>query len=135
MNLKIKKLYSKYEEIINYIIVGAFTTLVSLLSYYLVLLFTNYMIATIISWICAVIFAFIFNRKNVFKSSNLNIKEEFVKFVGSRLFTLLVEMIIMYLLVDIINISEELSKIVLQFITLTLNYILSKLFVFKNKEV
>ena len=61
---KIISIYKNNKEIINYIIVGALTTLVSILSYYLFrFIIKNYVILSIISWICAVSFAYI--TKNV----------------------------------------------------------------------
>ena len=76
---KIISIYKKYEEIINYIIVGGLTTLVSLASKW-ILLFTvldaaralQSQIAVIISWLCAVSFAYITNRKFVYKSNKKN---------------------------------------------------------------
>ena len=99
---KIKNLYKKYEEIINYIIVGGCTTLVSLGSKWL-LLFTvlnaanpfELQCSVIISWICAVTFAYVANRIIVFKSKNNNLIKEVVSFFGARVVTLLLEMVIM----------------------------------------
>ena len=91
---KIISIYKKYEEIINYIIVGGLTTLVSLASKW-ILLFTvldaasalELQIAVIISWICAVSFAYITNRIFVFKSNNKNILKEITSFFGARTLT------------------------------------------------
>ena len=128
------KLYKKYEEIINYLIFGVLTTLVSILSY---ALFTrlfnfNYLISNILSWIISVTFAFITNKIYVFKAKNNNFISEALKFYVSRLTSLVIEMAIMYLMVDIINLNDMISKVVVQFIVIVLNYIFSKLFVFKK---
>ena len=138
---KIKELYKKYEEIINYVIVGACTTVVSIASYYFFryLVFTrdsnfDIQVCTVISWILAVLFAFVTNKKYVFKSKEkgkTGIIEMF-KFYLSRLTTLLIEMVSMYILTDLININDKLSKILVQFIILVLNYLFSKIFVFKK---
>ena len=84
---KIIDLYKKYEEIINYVIVGGLTTLVSLITYYVcVLTILNpedaleLQVANIISWIISVSFAYIANRILVFKSKNTNIIKEIVTF-------------------------------------------------------
>lgn len=73
---KAKNLYNKHDEIINYLVVGVLTTVVSLVSFYIVRLFIfthntqlHIQIANIISWILSVLFAFITNKKYVFKSS------------------------------------------------------------------
>ena len=68
---KISALYHKNKEIINYIIVGALTTFVSVLSYWLFrFIIKDYIILSILSWICAVTFAYITNRLFVFESRN-----------------------------------------------------------------
>ena len=129
----------KYEEIIKYIIVGGFTTCVSLLSYYLLTLVLDpknpvyLQIANIMSWVLAVTFAYFANRIIVFKSNNKKIKEA-SKFYLSRVSTLLIDMFIMFLLVTIIGINDRISKIIVQFIVLVLNYILSKFLVFNYKS-
>ena len=129
----------KYEQIIKYVIVGAFTTLVSLSSYYLLTLVLNpknaiyLQFANVISWVLSVTFAYFANRMIVFKSNNNKIKEA-SKFYLSRVSTLLIDMFIMFLLVTIIGINDRISKIIVQFIVLVLNYILSKFLVFNYKS-
>jgi len=137
---KIINLYKKYEEIINYIIVGGLTTVVSLGSYYIcVLLFLDpkngleLQIANIISWIAAVTFAYFSNRKFVFKSKNENILKEASKFYLSRVSTLIIDMLFMMIFVTLFTMNDKVAKLLVQFIILVLNYIFSKLFVFKNK--
>lgn len=133
---KIISIYKNNKEIINYIIVGALTTLVSILSYYLFrFIIKNYVILSIISWICAVSFAYITNRIFVFESKNENIITELSKFFSCRLLTLGLEVSLMTLFVSGFHINDMISKIVLQFVILVLNYILSKLFVFRNKKL
>ena len=138
---KVKELYKKYEEIINYVIVGAMTTFVSIISYYIFrfLIFTSntqlhVQICTVISWILAVLFAFFTNKKYVFKSKEKgkNSIIEMFKFYLSRFTTLLIEMGSMWLLTDPLNINDKISKILVQFIVLVLNYLFSKIFVFKK---
>ena len=71
---KYTNLNKKYKEIVNYVIVGGFTTIVSILSYYFFRIFLqNYVLCTILSWIAAVSFAYITNRKYVFHSKEKNI--------------------------------------------------------------
>ena len=89
---KVVKLYKKYEEIINYLIFGVLTTLVSLITkwglLYTILDPTNSLelqISIIISWICSVSFAYVTNRLYVFKSENKGILKEIVSFFGARL--------------------------------------------------
>lgn len=133
-------LYKKYKEIINYLIFGVLTTVVSLLTYYL-LVFTildpinplELQIANIISWITCVTFAYITNRIYVFNSKNKNIFKELIKFYSSRLTTLFLDMLIMFIFVTKLEFNDKIIKIIVQIIIIILNYILSKIIVFKNK--
>lgn len=138
---KIKDLYNKYEEIISYLFFGVLTTIVSLASYYiLVLTILNpdiawqLQLANIISWICAVTFAYITNRKYVFKSKSKNILKEARDFYSARVLTLLLDMGIMFLFVTVLKFNDKIIKLLVQVVVTLSNYILSKLFVFKNKK-
>ena len=133
------KIYYKYQEVINYLIIGLFTTFVSLITYYIsvsTLLDPNNAIelqlANVFSWICSVIFAYLTNRIFVFKSTNKSKIKEFISFVFSRIATLLLDMTIMFLLVTCLQINDKLSKLIVQVIVIVLNYVLSKCFVFKK---
>ena len=126
---------NKIKEILKYLIVGGLTTVVSIVSYYIVRLFIeNYLVCTVISWIFAVAFAYITNRVFVFNSKRENIFKECTEFVFSRILSLVAEVAVMYLLVDFLNISDKISKIIVQVIIVILNYIFSKLFVFKENK-
>lgn len=138
---KIWKLYKKYEEIINYLIVGGLTTVVSLIVYYgCVLTFLDpknafeLQIANVISWIISVAFAYITNRIFVFKSKNKNYFKEIVSFVGARIATLFMDMFTMFLLVTVLNGNDKIAKIISQIIVIVANYVFSKLFVFKKSK-
>lgn len=126
---------NKIKEILKYLIVGGLTTVVSIVSYYIVRLFIeNYLVCTVISWIFAVAFAYITNRVFVFNSKRGNIFKECTEFVFSRILSLVAEVAVMYLLVDFLKISDKISKIIVQVIIVILNYIFSKLFVFKENK-
>lgn len=138
---KLLKLYKKYEEIINYIIVGGLTTVVSLGTYYLcVFTFLNpdvaveLQIANIISWICCVTFAYFTNRIFVFKSKNEKKLKEAFNFYTSRIATLLMDMGIMFLLVTLAGFNDKIIKILVQVIVTIANYVISKLFVFRKRK-
>lgn len=127
------KLYNKYKEIINYLIFGVLTTIVSIVSYKIfTLIGINYLISNVISWIISVTFAYITNRKYVFESNNNDQLKEMIKFFSSRVTSLLVETILMLILVDLIRINDFIAKIICQVVVIILNYILSKLVVFKK---
>ena len=128
-------LNSRLKETINYLIVGGLTTVVSIVSYNIFRFFIeNITICTILSWICAVLFAYITNRIFVFNSKEKNIIKEIVSFTASRIFSLIVEIIVMFILTSIFKINDRIAKIIVQFIIVVLNYITSKIFVFKKKD-
>jgi putative flippase GtrA len=125
----------RLKETLNYLIVGFLTTVVSIVSYYLLrLVIDSITICTVLSWILAVCFAYITNRVFVFQSKNTNYIKEIIDFVGSRIFSLLVELAVMLLLTKIFKIDDKIAKIIVQFIVVVLNYVTMKLFVFKKKE-
>lgn len=141
---KVLKIYKRQEEVWNYLIIGGLTTLVNIITKY-ILLFTildakkpnELQISIIISWIVAVLFAYITNRKIVFKSKNSKIFKEFIGFIGSRVLTLIVEMLFMYVFVTLLKLDTSVMVAILsivgQIIVIILNYVFSKLFVFKKK--
>lgn len=140
---KYAKLYKKHEEIINYIIIGGLTTLISLIVKY-GLLFTildaknaiQLQIAVVVSWIVAVIFAYVTNRIFVFKSKSKEILKEITKFFGSRIATLLLDAFIMWFFVTLLKLNSNLQVVIItlvsQVLVIVANYILSKIFVFKK---
>jgi len=131
---KIHELYFKNKEIINYIIVGVLTTLVSIGSYWLFrFVIKNYIVLSILSWIFAVAFAYFTNRAFVFESKEKDLIKEVTKFVSCRLLTLGLEVILMFVFVSLLHINDMISKIILQVVVLVSNYLLSKLFVFVKK--
>ena len=138
---KIKELYQKYKEIINYLIFGVLTTVVSLVTYY-ICVFTvldpdnaiQLQSANVISWIISVAFAYITNRKFVFESNEENKIKEATKFVTSRIATLLMDMVIMCVGVTTLKFNDKIMKLVSQVVVIVMNYILSKLIVFKKKS-
>ena len=122
-----------------YLIFGVLTTVVSLVSYYLLtstLLNPNsalqLQIANIISWILSVAFAYVTNRKYVFESKSCDYVKEVTSFVGGRVATLFMDMLIMFIFVTILNLNDKLFKLVSQVLVIVANYIISKLFVFKK---
>lgn len=133
---KIWELYKKYKEQINYIVVGGMTTLVNFVIYAIDMYFgMDMMINLVVSWVVAVIFAYVTNRIIVFESKENNILHEFTKFVSSRIASLLIEMLLMKICVDFIGIKEYFAKVGVAIIVVIVNYVLSKLWVFsKNND-
>lgn len=141
MMKKCMELYRQYKEIINYLIVGVLTTVVSLGVYYAcVLTFLDpenaiqLQVANIISWVAAVTFAYFTNRKFVFESKNPDILKEASAFVGARVATLLMDMLCMFIMVTCMGWSDKIAKLVVQVIVTVANYVFSKIFVFRKKD-
>ena len=138
---KCLSLYKQYREQINYLFVGGLTTVVSLVSYWLcVNTFldpTNPLqlqAANVISWVCAVTFAYFTNRRYVFFSREQNRLKEAGKFFLSRITTLLMEMGVMALGVSVLGLNDKTVKLGAQVLIIIANYVLSKLLVFRKKE-
>jgi len=133
------KLYKDNKEIINYLIIGVLTTVVSLVTYYLLTFSVlnpnndlELQIANVISWIVSVAFAYVTNRKYVFESKSKDIKKELSKFVSSRITTLLIDMGLMFIFVSLLSFNDKIIKLIVQFVVIVLNYVFSKLFVFRK---
>lgn len=140
---KLLELYKKHKEIVNYLIVGGLTTVVSLATYY-GLTFTvldpkksvQLQVANIISWIAAVVFAYFTNRKFVFesKSKGAEMGKEATKFALARVGTLLMDMAIMALGVSVLHFNDKIVKLFVQVVVTVANYVLSKLLVFRKSK-
>ncbi|MBQ8766476.1 MAG: GtrA family protein [Clostridia bacterium] len=138
---KILALYKKHKEIINYLLVGGLTTVVSMTLFYgstWTFLDGNdaieLQVANMISWIGAVIFSYFANRIFVFESKETNILKEFIAFVSSRILTLLLDMGTMFLLATVLHINYNISKIFAMVLVTVGNYIIGKFLVFKKKD-
>lgn len=136
-----KELFNKYKEIIMYLIFGVLTTVISLIVYYALtytILNPNnsiyLQIANILSWIAGVLFAYFTNRKYVFESKNENKLKEFTSFVGARVTTLILDMLIMGVGVSLLHGNDKILKLISQVLVIIGNYVLSKLIVFKKKN-
>lgn len=136
---KIWDLYTKYDEVINYLIAGGCSTIVNVASYtfFAHILFLNYQVSTVLSWILAVLFAFLSNKLFVFRTKRENYKavvKEAFDFFKFRIATLVIEMILMWLFIDTLHLNDIISKIIIQFVVIALNYVFSKLFIFKQPD-
>lgn len=133
-----KEFLKKHREIIAYLIVGVLTTLVSWIVYALLRLVLDMndpvqvQIAVIARWVAGVIFAYFTNRKYVFQSKDPNMLLEALKFTGSRVATLLSDMFIMWLMVSVLGINDWIATVTSAVIVTVLNYVFSKVLVFRR---
>ena len=133
-----KELFMKYKEVISYLFFGVLTTVVNFVVYFACTdgLHINYLAATAVSWVAAVLFSYVTNRKWVFESKVsgfMPILREMAVFVGCRVFSGVMDMGIMFISVDMIGISDRIAKFVTQVAVVVLNYIFSKIIIFRNK--
>jgi len=139
---KIKELLIKYRELVVYIIVGVITTIVNWGVSFLLdatvldssVPLQNTVI-NVIAWIAAVVVSFPMNRKWVFQSHNPAWFHEFLGFTASRVTTLLIEELVMLLCVNLLGIDFRISKVfIASVLVIILNYVFSKLFVFRKGQ-
>ena len=128
--------YNKYKEVLLYLFFGGLTTLVNIITFFVLRLFNvEIYISNLVAWIVSVLFAFITNKIIVFESDAKDKKKnirELVSFFGFRILSLGMDMLSMYLLLQILSTGELFAKIVTNIIVVILNYIFSKLFIFKK---
>lgn len=142
----LQDIYYKYEDKWLYLVFGVLTTVVSFITAGISKsLLEGANVAsgivstgsTVISWICSVTFAYLTNRAWVFKSHASNAKEvavEAFSFYGGRVFTLIVEAVMMWLGYTKMGINFWVTKIVANVVVLILNYVISKILVFKDTD-
>lgn len=125
-------------EAFRYLFFGVLTTAVSVGSYQVFRwMSVSYQIATVLSWILAVTFAFITNKLFVFQSRNLSpslVWKEAVSFYSCRLMSLVFEFVFMIVCVDFLHIHDFVAKCLTQVFILILNYLFSKFLIFRKKE-
>ena len=138
--------YKKNKEVLMYLFFGVLTTAVSFVTAGAAKALLEHLdfgksavsnISTVISWICAVTFAYVTNRIWVFDSQTRGagaIVREMASFYGGRLFTLGVEMLMMWIGYSLLDFNYWVTKIVANVVVLVLNYVISKLIVFRKKK-
>ena len=133
-----KPFYLKHKEILLYLFFGGLAVLLNLGLFFLFnqVMGINELIANIICWVICVLFQFFTNRTWVFEAQKNNNKSDFIRqlvsFFGGRVFTLVIEEAILAIFITWLGFNSLIVKIIAQIITIVLNYIISKLFVFKQ---
>ncbi len=135
-----KPFYQKRNDIVLYIFFGGLTTIVSFVTFWLFEYIFNLheLIANSISWVAAVAFAFFTNRIWVFNSptySTVKFLKQLILFYVGRVFSFLVEMLIIWVFITKLGNNALIIKLIATIIVLVLNYIISKLIVFKKKDI
>ena len=135
---KIKQLLVKYWEVLTYLFFGVLTTVVNYLIYLPVynLLGLSAAVSNAIAWVVAVAFAYLTNKPFVFKSHDWSAKTvvpELTKFVGTRVASGGMESAIIWIAVDLLGGNGNIWKLVTSVLVVILNYVGSKLLVFRKK--
>ena len=136
---KFTDFYRNHQEGMRYLVFGAFTTVVNIVVFEICknLWDMSTTISNIIAWILAVFFAYITNKWFVFYSKAENFKKLFFElssFFAARIFTLVVETIFLYVTIDYYGLNSIFMKIISNILVIILNFILSKLFIFKKSN-
>lgn len=135
---KAKALIEKYWEVLIYLVFGVLTTVVNYVIYLPVynILGLSAALSNAIAWVGAVVFAYLTNKPFVFKSHDWSMKTvvpELTKFVGCRVASGAAETVILLLTVDMLHWNGNLWKLLTSVLVVILNYIASKLLVFRKK--
>lgn len=140
-------IYFAKREMWDYLIFGFFATVVNWVAYIacsyclLIPILGNNdnmlkVVSNVIAWVVAVVFAYWTNRNFVFKSTVTgfgNVMKEFSSFIGSRIFSFVVEQVL-FAIAIFVNMSDIIAKLIISVVVIILNYIFSKLFVFKKAK-
>ena len=135
---KLRDLTEKYWDILSYLFFGVLTTVVNYLIYLPVynLCGLSAALSNVIAWVVAVIFAFLTNKPFVFRShdwSAQTVIPELTKFVSCRVASGAMETLILLLTVDVLHWNGNVWKLVTQVLVVIVNYVGSKLLVFRKK--
>ena len=135
----ILKMIKKHKAFIAYGVFGVFTTIVNIVTYnvcYSRLGISN-TLSNVAAWILAVTFAYLTNKVWVFDSKSWKmdvLRHEVPAFIGCRLATGIMDIIIMYVCVDILKWPALLMKIASNVLVIILNYVFSKLVIFRKNR-
>ena len=129
--------YEKYKELLLYLLFGGLAFVVSISSYafFEVVVNCTPLVANVFSWIMAVAFAYTTNRVWVFESKAKGLRalfKEAVSFFNGRVATLIVEEIILFIGINVLEFGSMVVKVIAQIVVIILNYIISKLYIFKT---
>lgn len=124
-------------ELVLYGICGVCVTFLNIGVYYVFshILKLPVMVATVLAWMVAVVFAYIVNRKYVFRSNITNIHgivREFFFFVGCRLWSECIDILAMFIFVSYLDFPDMIIKIIANFFVVVFNYLASKFYIFRN---
>lgn len=124
------------KEVILYLVMGALTTLVNLVSYFIFELFLSPTLSTVAAWFLSVLFAYITNSKFVFHSEAKTIKEKLMQissFFSARILSGLFDIAATHIFIEKLGFNDLLIKVIINVLVILFNYIASKFVIFKKK--
>lgn len=135
--MDLKALFVKYKELISYGFWGVATTVVNYIVYFLCTqgMHADYLLSNVIAWMAAVVFAFLVNKVFVFGSGSWKWETlfgELWKFVSTRVLSGAMETLALFIFVDLLHFSDGIIKIIVGILVILLNYVVSKLLIFKK---
>lgn len=127
-----------HKEKLMYVFFGVLTTIINIISYIILsdILQIPIFSANIIALIISILFAFVTNKIFVFESLNFNLevlKKEMISFFGLRFISAILDISLMFIFVELLLINDIIVKIGVNILVILLNYIFSKLFIFKKE--
>jgi putative flippase GtrA len=131
----LKRIYNQNKETILYLFFGGLTTLVNIVSFKLMLLFAGVIVSNVVAWFVSVAFAYITNKLYVFNSKSFDralLLKEVSSFFGYRVLSLIIDTAIVWFFVEKLLYNDLLIKILSNILVIILNYVFSKLFIFKK---
>ena len=136
---KLADIYRKHKEGMRYLVFGVLTTVINIIVFAICSKMANLSttISNIIAWIIAVLFAYVTNKLYVFDSKTVKLKDiarEIFSFFSARIATLVIETAFLWVVIDKLGFNDILMKIISNIIVIILNYIFSKIFIFKKDK-
>ena len=133
-------LYERHRDIVSYLFWGVMTTLVNYVAYFVCRLCfgIDYIASNVAAWAVAVAFGFVVNKIYVFRSLDWSAKVAFREcwqFVVARLFSGVLETAMLKVFVDWLGMNDAIVKIFSNIVVVIVNYVLSKLVIFRKKQV
>lgn len=128
--------YNKYREALLYLFFGGCTTLVNIIAFFLLRSMNiDTYVSNGVAWFLSVLFAFVTNKLFVFESKSSDLSKsiyELVSFFVFRIISLVFDMAIMYVFIDLFRINEMIAKVFANVFVIIINYVFSKIFIFKK---
>ena len=134
-----KGMLIRYKSFILYAVFGVLTTIVNIATYYIFahIVRLDTVVSTCLAWISGVLFAYITNRKYVFESDKIGVEaivKEMISFFSCRLATGVVDVLLMYIFVDLLKFNDVFIKVFSNVVVIVLNYVASKLIIFRKDK-